>query len=61
MSCDHGHVPLFLFFIYNQQFITWHVKADCGSYFITTYKENILTRGEKLKEREERDRSKRRN
>jgi len=37
------------------------MKADCGSYFITTYKRNILTGGEKLKEREERNRRKRRN
>jgi len=28
------------------------MKADCGSYLVTMYKGNILTRGEKLEERE---------
>jgi len=37
------------------------MKADHGSYFVTMYKRNILTGGEKLKEREERDRRKKRN
>ena len=26
------------FFFLNQQFITWHAVADCGSYFVTTYR-----------------------
>ena len=47
------------FFFFDQQFITWHAKIDCGSYFITTYRENMLTRGDKLKEREEREKGKR--
>ena len=39
------------FFFLNQQFITQYVKADRGSYFIATYRESILTRGEKQKEK----------
>jgi len=27
-----------LFFFLNQQFITWGMREDCGSYFVTTYK-----------------------
>ena len=27
----------------NQQFITWNVRADHGSYFVTTYNEGKLT------------------
>ena len=41
------------FFFLNQQFITWHTKADCGSYFIAIYKRNRLTRELKLKGKEE--------
>ena len=41
-------------FIYlNQQFITRHMKTDHSSYFIVTYKRNRLTRGLKLKGKEE--------
>jgi len=29
------------------------MKTDCGSYFIATYKKNRLTRGLKLKGKEE--------
>ena len=28
-----SHMPSFFFFFLNQQFITQHTKADCGSYF----------------------------
>ena len=48
MSCDCS----FIFFSLNQQFITRHVVADCGSYFVTTYNrsklhEEIDKKGEK--------------
>jgi len=41
-----------LFFL-NQQFITWRAKADHGSYFAAMYKRNRLTRGLKIKGKEE--------
>jgi len=40
-------------FSLNQQFITRRAKADHGSYFVAMYKRNRLTRGLKLKEKEE--------
>ena len=45
-------IPIFytvtskLVFFLNQQFITWSARADCGSYFVTTYMEPEPT-GEK--------------
>ena len=30
-------ITLSFFFFLNQQFITWSMRADRGSYFITTY------------------------
>ena len=44
----------FFFIFLNQQFIIWHIVADHGSYFITTYKRNRLTRELKLKKEKER-------
>jgi len=41
----------------NQQFITWSTKADCGSYFVTTYKRGKLTWSKK-KKREKRNKGK---
>ena len=40
-------------FFLNQQFITWRAKADHGSYFAAMYKRNRLTRGLKIKGKEE--------
>ena len=40
------------FFLY-QQFITWYMVTDCGSYFVTTYKRGKLTW--KLKKRNKRE------
>ena len=45
------HVTIVFFFL-NQQFITWHVVVDCGSYFVTTYKRNKLHGEEETEERE---------
>ena len=39
-------------FFLNQQFITWDMRADHGSYFVTMYIQNETTW--KRKEREER-------
>ena len=39
-----------LFFL-NQQFITWNVRADHGSYFVTTYNEDKLTLKKRQPER----------
>ena len=47
----------FFFLKKNQQFITQHANADHGSYFVTTYKKNRLTRGLKLK-RKKKDKEK---
>ena len=33
---------VFIYFLF-QQFITWSVKADCGSYVVTMYIINELT------------------
>ena len=33
---------VFIYFLF-QQFITWSVKADCGSYVVTMYMINELT------------------
>ena len=33
----------FFFFFLNQQFITWHMVADHGSDYITTYMQSKLT------------------
>jgi len=43
VSYDCGHMPLHFLFFLNQQFITWGVEADCGSYFVTTYNRGRLT------------------
>ena len=37
-------------FFYIQQFITWSMRADCGSYFVTTYKTSKLHEERKRKE-----------
>ena len=49
--CD---ITLTLFFNLNQQFITWGIRADCGSYFITIYRIDKTTWyiRQKKKERE---------
>ena len=42
------------FFFLNQQFITWHTKADCGSYFhnyIHRTQTTLETKKEKRKEK----------
>ena len=56
-SCSqfiHTVISEFLFFL-NQQFITWGVVADHGSYFVTTY---IKTVYKKKKERNKRNKKK---
>ena len=35
-------LTIFFFFL-NQQFITWHTVADCGSDYVTTYMQSKLT------------------
>ena len=35
----------------NQQFITWNVRADHGSYFVTTYNKGKLTLKKRQPER----------
>jgi len=49
----NGGVVVHPFFKKNQQFITWGVRADRGSYFITTYKTNRLHDGRKGKGKKE--------
>ena len=44
---------LFFFFFLNQQFITWHVEVDCGSYFITMYRRTTLHGGRENEKEEE--------
>jgi len=39
---DENSPRITLFFFY-QQFITRHAVADCGSYFVATYKRGKLT------------------
>jgi len=34
---------VYIFFLKNQQFITWSMQADCGSYFITMYNRSRQT------------------
>ena len=48
------------FFFLNQQFITRRVEADRGSYFVTTYKRNRSTGGQKLKGIKEKKRKEKR-
>jgi len=48
-----SHLHHIVFFFLHQQFITRRTKADRGSYFVATYKRNRLTRGLKLKGKEE--------
>ena len=48
------------FFFFNQQFITWHVVADCGSYFVTTYNRSRLHE-EKKKKKKNKKRTKKTN
>ena len=45
-------------FFLNQQFITWCMRTDCGSYFVATYKRNRLTGGLNLKGKEEKKKRK---
>jgi len=40
------------YFFLNQQFITWSTVADCGSYFIATYKRHRLHDEKETNERE---------
>ena len=37
--------PLLFFLFLNQQFITWHMEVDYGSYFVTTYRRTKLHEG----------------
>ena len=43
---------IFFFFFLNQQFITWHVVVDRGSYFVTTYNRRRLHEEMETEERE---------
>ena len=43
-------------FFLNQQFVTWYIVADCGSYFITTYRrcrQHVEEETEKRKRKKE--------
>jgi len=51
--CTHFITCSLIYFFLNQQFITQRAKADRGSYEVATYKRNRLTRGLKLKGKEE--------
>ena len=40
-----SHYTLYFFLFLNQQFITWHMEVDYGSYFVTTYRRTKLHEG----------------
>jgi len=46
-------VSVVVIFFLNQQFVTRRAEADRGSYFVTTYKRNRSTRGQKLNRKRE--------
>ena len=53
MTCDC--------FFFLQQFVTWGVRADCGSYFITMYIQTEMTKGlKKGKDKREQKKKKKR-
>ena len=54
-AIDNTLIMCYFFFL-NQQFVTQHAKADHGSYFVTMYKRNRSTGGQKLnRKREKKD------
>ena len=61
-DCDYNMYNWYMisfFFFLNQQFITWHVVADHGSYFVTIYNRSRLHEEmEKEREMENRKRTK---
>ena len=48
------------FFFLNQQFITWDMRADHGSYFVTMYKKSKLYESKNRKERNKEQEEKKR-
>ena len=44
-------INLLNFFFLNHQFVTWHMEADHGSYFVTTYKRTELHEGEETEKK----------
>jgi len=48
---DLGNTLMIYSFFFNQQFITWGVPVDHGSYFITTYIKTESTCEKKMKKK----------